>query len=134
MAEPDTFHPVQAEIPDWVLALKPPEADTAATEAQFPSGDVFIGLDTELQELAQDNPEELAWLAEIAEQTAEPLSQEEAAASLEGTHKPAPPPRRRRRKSGLRKSQLVVLGIMMVFMILALLGVFLALRYLVPFP
>ena len=43
---------VPAELPDWILALKPPDADMAEpTESA-----VFTGLDTELELPMQTNP------------------------------------------------------------------------------
>jgi len=122
---------VPAELPDWILALKPPDADLAEpTESA-----VFIGLDAELELLMQTNPGEVSWLADTTEQTTHLLSRDQADAILEGKVKPAPLPRPRRRRPGkLRQSEVAILDMMLVLMILALLGALIVLRYVLSLP
>jgi len=51
-SQPLALSLVPAELPDWILALKPPDADLAGpTESA-----VFIGLDTQLELPMQTNP------------------------------------------------------------------------------
>jgi hypothetical protein len=120
--------PIQAELPDWILALKPPEADLAAPMESA----VFVGLDSELEELVQASPEDLAWLAETAEQTTKLLSVEQAGAILDGKAKPMPALKRRKRRARkMRPSQLLALDLMLVMMIAALLLLALILRFLI---
>jgi hypothetical protein len=123
--------PVPAELPDWILALKPPGADLAvATDSM-----AFVGLDSELEELVQASPEDLAWLTETALQTTKLLSVEQASAILEGKAKPPPSPvRRKRRSKKMRQGDLLTLDLMLVMMIAALLIMVLILRFLMPMP
>ncbi len=119
--------PVPGDLPDWILALKPPDADLAAPS----EGAVFVGLDSELEGLLQANPEDLAWLAETAQQTTKLLSVEQASAIMDGKIKPMPSLKRRKRRSRkMRPSELLVLDLMLVMMIAALLILTLLLRYL----
>jgi hypothetical protein len=122
---------VPAELPDWILALKPPDADMAEpTESA-----VFIGLDAELESLMQSNPDEVSWLADVTEQTTHLLSRDQADAILEGKATPTPLPRPRRKRPGrLRRSEVTVLDIMLVLMILTLLGAWIVLRYILSLP
>ena len=121
---------VPAELPDWILALKPPDADLAEpTESA-----VFIGLDAELELLMQTNPGEVSWLADTTEQTTHLLSRDQADAILEGKVKPAPLPRPLRRPGRLRRSEVAVLDIMLILMILTLLGAWIVLRYILSLP
>lgn len=123
--------PVQAELPDWILALKPPDADLAAPAESA----VFVGLDSELEGLVQASPEDLAWLAETAEQTTKLLSIEQASAILDGKSEPMPRLKRRRRHSKkMRRSELLALDLMLVMMIAALLILALILRSLMLMP
>jgi hypothetical protein len=123
--------PVPAELPDWILALKPPDADVAEpTESA-----VFIGLDAELELLMQANPGNVSWLADMAEQPPYLLSRDQADAILEGKAKLAPLPRPRHKRPGrLRRSEVAVLDIMLVLMILTLLGTWIVLRYILSLP
>ena len=122
---------VPAELPDWILALKPPDADVAEpTESA-----VFLGLDAELELLMQANPGDVSWLADTAEQTTRLLSRDQADAMLEGKAKLAPLPRPRRKRPGrLRRNEVAILDIMLVLMILTLLGALIALRYILSLP
>ncbi len=122
---------VPAELPDWILALKPPDADvTAPTESA-----VFLGLDAELELLMQANPGDVSWLADTAEQTTHLLSRDQADAMLEGKAKLAPLPRPRRKRPGrLRRNEVAILDIMLILMILTLLGALIALRYILSLP
>lgn len=122
---------VPAELPDWILALKPPDADVAEpTESA-----VFLGLDAELELLMQTRPDEVSWLADTAKQTTHLLSRDQADAILEGKAKLAPLPRPRRRRPGrLRRSEVAILDIMLILMILTLLGALIALRYILSLP
>jgi hypothetical protein len=123
--------PVPAELPDWILALKPPDADMAeSTESA-----VFLGLDAELELLMQANPGNVSWLADMAEQPPHLLSRDQADAILEGKAKLAPLPRPRHKRPGrLRRSEVAVLDIMLVLMILTLLGTWIVLRYILSLP
>jgi hypothetical protein len=119
--------PVPADLPDWILALKPPEADLAAPVESA----VFVGLDLELEGLLQASPEDLTWLAETAQQTTKLLSVEQASAIVDGKVKPMPHLKRRKRRSKkMRPSELLVLDLMLVMMIATLLILALILRYL----
>jgi hypothetical protein len=132
MSSPTPVSPlVPAELPDWILALKPPDADVVEpTESA-----VFIGLDAELESLMQANPDDVSWLADMAEQPPYVLSRDQADAILEGKAKPAPLPRPRRRRPGrLRRSEVTILDIMLVLMILTLLGALIVLRYILSLP
>jgi len=122
---------VPAELPHWILALKPPDADMAEpTESA-----VFIGLDAELESLMQSNPDEVSWLADVTEQTTHLLSRDQADAILEGKVKSAPLPRPRRRRPGkLRRSEVAILDIMLILMILTLLGALIIVRYVLSQP
>ena len=122
---------VPAKLPDWILALKPPDADVAEpTESA-----VFLGLDAELELLMQTRPDEVSWLADTAKQTTHLLSRDQADAILEGKAKLAPLPRPRRRRPGrLRRSEVAILDIMLILMILTLLGALIALRYILSLP
>jgi hypothetical protein len=122
---------VPAELPDWILALKPPDADVAeSTESA-----VFISLDAELELLMQANPGDVSWLADMAEQPPHLLSRDQADAILEGKAKLAPLPRPRHKRPGrLRRSEVAVLDIMLVLMILTLLGTWIVLRYILSLP
>jgi hypothetical protein len=103
MLQPFVSPPVPAELPDWILALKPPDADvTAPTE-----GAAFSSLDAELDALSRADPDELARLAETAEQTAQLMPRDQAGAILEGTVKLAPPRARRRRARKMRRTRCV---------------------------
>ena len=123
--------PAPAELPDWILALKPPDADVAApTESA-----VFLGLDAELELLMQTSPGDVSWLADTAEQTTRLLSRDQADAMLEGKAKLAPLPRPRRKRPGrLRRNEVAILDIMLILMILTLLGALIALRYILSLP
>ena len=123
--------PAPAELPDWILALKPPDADVVEpTESA-----VFIGLDAELESLMQANPGDVSWLADTAEQTTRLLSRDQADAMLEGKAKLAPLPRPRRKRPGrLRRNEVAILDIMLILMILTLLGALIALRYILSLP
>jgi hypothetical protein len=132
MSAPTFVSPlVPAELPDWILALKPPDADVAeSTESA-----VFIGLDAELELLMQANPGNVSWLADMAEQPSHLLSRDQADAILEGKAKLAPLPRPRHKRPGrLRRSEVAVLDIMLVLMILTLLGTWIVLRYILSLP
>ncbi len=132
MSSPTPVSPlVPAELPDWILALKPPDADVVEpTESA-----VFIGLDAELESLMQANPGDVSWLADMAEQPPHLLSRDQADAILEGKAKPAPLPRSRRRRPGrLRRSEVTILDIMLILMILTLLGALIVLRYILSLP
>ena len=119
--------PVPGDLPDWILALKPPNADLAAPAESA----VFVGLDSELEGLLQASPEDLAWLAETAQQTTKLLSVEQASAIMDGKIKPMPSLKRRKRRSKkMRPSELLVLDLMLVMMIATLLILALILRYL----
>jgi hypothetical protein len=123
--------PVQAELPDWILALKPHDADLA----QPAESTIFVGLDAELEGLVQASPEDLAWLTETAEQTTQLLSHDQADLILEGKAKPVQRPKRRKRRSKkLRQSELLVLDLMLVMMMAALLIMVFILRFLLPMP
>jgi len=115
--------PVRAELPDWILALKPPEADTAELESA-----VFTGLDSELAELMRVNPDELAWLADVAEQAVQRISSDEAAAILEGTRKPTRI-RVRRRRYRRQRTALILLNVILFLMVLAVLAALSVLLY-----
>jgi hypothetical protein len=132
MSSPTLVSPlVPAELPDWILALKPPDADVAEpTESA-----VFIGLDAELELLMQANPGNVAWLADMAEQPPHLLSRDQADAILEGKAKLAPLPRPRHKRPGrLRRSEVAALDVMLVLMILTLLGAWIVLRYILSLP
>lgn len=132
MSSPTLASPlVPAELPDWILALKPPDADVAEpTESA-----VFLGLDAELELLMQANPGDVSWLADTAEQTTRLLSRDQADAMLEGKAKLAPLPRPRRKRPGrLRRNEVAILDIMLILMILTLLGALIALRYILSLP
>ena len=132
MSSPTLVSPlVPAELPDWILALKPPDADVAEpTESA-----VFLGLDAELELLMQANPGDVSWLADTAEQTTRLLSRDQADAILEGKAKFAPLPRPRRKRPGrLRRNEVAVLDIMLILMILTLLGALIVLRYILSLP
>ena len=119
--------PVPGDLPDWILALKPPNADLAAPAESA----VFVGLDSELEGLLQASPEDLAWLAETAQQTTKLLSVEQASAIMDGKIKPMPSLKRRKRRSKkMRQSELLVLDLMLVMMIATLLILAFILRYL----
>jgi len=122
---------VPAELPDWILALKPVDADVAGPA----ESDVFAGLDTELQLLMQTNPGEVSWLADSTEQMTHLLSRDQADAILEGKAKPVPLLRPRRQRPGkLRRSEVAILDIVLILMILTLLGALIALRYVLSLP
>jgi len=132
MSAPTFVSPlVPAELPDWILALKPPDADVAeSTESA-----VFIGLDAELELLMQANPGDVSWLADMAEQPPHLLSRDQADAILEGKAKLAPLLHPRHKRPGrLRRSEVAVLDIMLVLMILTLLGTWIVLRYILSLP
>jgi hypothetical protein len=119
--------PVPAELPDWILALRPPDADLAAQAESA----VFVGLDSELEGLLQASPEDLAWLAETAGQTTRLLSVEQASDIIDGKAKLMPRLKRRKRRSKkMRQNELLALDLMLVMMIAALLILALILRYL----
>jgi hypothetical protein len=118
-AAPFISAPVQAELPDWILALKPSDEELAAAESA--EGAAFVGLDAELEALAQTNPDDIAWLAQVADQPLPPVSSLEADSILEG-HLPAtltlpPRPAPRRRASRLRQNERLII-ILMLFMVI----------------
>jgi hypothetical protein len=119
--------PVPAELPDWILALKPLEADQPAGGPA--ESVVFIGLDEELEALLKTNPEDIEWLAQVAEQPLPPMSPDEAASILEGHAKPVslPMPHKRRRK--MRQAELLVLDALLALMIIAILALVFMLKY-----
>jgi len=120
-----------AELPDWILALKPADADIAEPAESA----VFSGLDAELESLMQTQPDEVSWLADSAEQMTHLLSRDQADAILEGKAKPAPLPRpHRKRPSKLRRSEVVILDMLLILMILALLGALIIVRYVLSLP
>jgi len=122
---------VPAELPNWILALKPPDADMAEPAESA----VFSGLDTELESLMQTKPGEVSWLADSAEQVTHLLSRDQADAILEGKEKPTPLLRpHRRRSSKLRRSEAVILDILLILMILTLLGALIIVRYVLSQP
>jgi len=120
--------PVPAELPDWILALKPPDADTAPTQTE--ENAVFIGLDAELEMLAQTAPDDIEWLAEIVDQPPPLMSSVQAASILEGEIKPARAMRlRRRKRRKMRPADLIVLDLMLALMIVASLGLLFVLKF-----
>jgi len=120
--------PVPAELPDWILALKPPDADTAPTQTE--ENAVFIGLDAELEMLAQTAPDDIEWLAEIVDQPPPLMSSMQAASILEGEIKPARAMRlRRRKRRKMRPADLIVLDLMLALMIVASLGLLFVLKF-----
>ena len=127
--------PAEAELPDWILALKPstPDADQGSpTESA-----VFVGLDTELEKLLHTNPEDITWLVETANQPPPPMSQVQAELILEGQLKPAPlvrPRPKRRRRRGLNQSERLALDLMILMMIAALIMMWVVLRYAMQLP
>jgi hypothetical protein len=126
--------PIPAELPEWILALKPPDADLAAAEPM--ENAVFLGLDAELESLLQSNPEDVEWLAEVADQPTPIMSRDQAASILEGQAKPAPLPRpvRRKRYRKMRQEELLVLDAMLMLMILAVLALLFILKLLLQSP
>jgi hypothetical protein len=114
-----------AELPDWILALKPSDADVAEPAENI----VFSSLDAKLESLAQVNPDDVTWLAEVAEERPVLMSEFEAAAILEGKAKPARLRARRRRPSRWRRNELIILDAILFLMVLAVLMVLLALVY-----
>jgi hypothetical protein len=121
--------PAPAELPDWILALKPPDADVAPVQTEESA--VFIGLDAELDLLARTAPDDIAWLAEIVDQPPPLISSTQAASILEGEVRPTPamrPPRRKRRRK-MRATDLFVLDLMLCLMILAILGLAFVLKF-----
>jgi len=120
--------PAPAELPDWILALKPPDADTAPTQTE--ENAVFIGLDAELEMLAQTAPDDIEWLAEIVDQPPPLMSSVQAASILEGEIKPARAMRlRRRKRRKMRPADLIVLDLMLALMIVASLGLLFVLKF-----
>ena len=120
--------PVPADLPDWILALKPPDADTAPTQTE--ENAVFIGLDAELEMLAQTAPDDIEWLAEIVDQPPPLMSSVQAASILEGEIKPARAMRlRRRKRRKMRPADLIVLDLMLALMIVASLGLLFVLKF-----
>jgi hypothetical protein len=126
--------PVEAELPDWILALKPAMLD-ADVESPTDSA-VFSGLDSELEELLHANPEDITWLAETADQPPLPMSRVQAELILDGQVKPVPivRPRPRRRRRGLNQSERLALDLMMLMMIAALVMMWIVLHYAMQRP
>jgi hypothetical protein len=126
---PFVAQPLPAELPDWILALKPPDADAAT--APTDDSAVFVGLDAELEVLSQTAPEEIEWLADVADQPPPLVSSAQAASILEGAARPTramrSPRHKRRRK--MRQMDLLVLDLMLGLMIMAILGLVFALKF-----
>jgi hypothetical protein len=124
----------EAELPDWILALKPATLD--ADDGSPADSAVFVGLDTELEELLHAHPEDITWLAETANQPPPPVSRVQAELILEGQLKPAPivRPRPKRRRRGLNQSERLALDLMMLMMIAALIMMWVVLRYAMQLP
>jgi hypothetical protein len=127
-----TEPPVPADLPDWLLALKPPEADLAQPPAE--ESVVFFGLDAELEALGRSNPQDIEWLAEIAAQPTPLISHAQAESILDGAAKPDTlmrPHRKRRKRIGrLRQEETILLDAMLALMILAVLALWLVMRFL----
>lgn len=143
---PFTGEPVPADLPDWILALKPQAPDGTPPPAES----VFLGLDAELASLSQQNPDDLAWLADTAEQTMSLLekgqaaqigtvsvprrtsrqSEPEAESSFQPWSaepglpdtltRPRSTPARRKRKAGINMQQMALLAALLFFILLVL--------------
>jgi hypothetical protein len=130
-SQPLASPPVPVELPDWILALKPADADMAEPAESA----VFSGLDAELEMLMQTKPDEVSWLADSTEQITHLLSRDQADAILEGKAKPVLLHRPRRRRPGkLRRSEVAILDMLLILMILALLAALIILRYVSSLP
>jgi hypothetical protein len=130
-SQPLASSPVPVELPDWILALKPADADIA----ELAESAVFSGLDAELELLMQTKPDEVSWLADSTEQITHLLSRDQADAILEGKVKPVPLLRPRRRRPGkLRRSEVAILDMLLILMILTLLVALIILRYVSSLP